>query len=60
MNREELITRFSVLSDEELRAKLDQYDEQLGRMMFMENMTEIMDAKEVVEEILKERENGAK
>ena len=60
MNREELITRFSALSDEELRAKLDQYDEQLGRMMFMENMTEIMDAKEVVEEILKERENGAK
>ena len=60
MNKEELLARFSALSDEELRAKLDQYDEQLGRMMFMENMTEIMDAKEVVEEILKEREDGAK
>lgn len=60
MNKEELIARFSALSTEELRAKLDQYDEQIGKMMFMENMTEIMDAKEVVEEILKEREDGAK
>lgn len=60
MTKDELILRFQGQSTETLEQTLEQLDAQLAQMVFVEDMQTILESKEVIETILKDREDGSK
>lgn len=58
MTKEELFTAFQGMSTDELEKRLQEYGLELSRMVYVEDMASVLDAKEVVETILKERADG--
>ena len=59
VTKENMWLLFNGRSTEELEKQLKAYNEDLARMVHIEDMEKLMVCKEVIEEILKERENGA-
>lgn len=59
VTKENMWLLFNGRSTEELEKQLEAYNEDLARMVHIEDMEKLMLCKEVIEEILKERENGA-
>ena len=60
MNKKDLYLRFAGLETEELEKRLAQYNEAVAQMILVDDLDVILESKEVVEEILKERAGGAK
>ena len=58
MDKKDLYLRFAGLETEEKR--LAQYNEAVAQMILVDDLDVILESKEVVEEILKERAGGAK
>ena len=59
VTKENMWLLFNGRSTEELEKQLKAYNEDLAHMVHIEDMEKLMVCKEVIEEILKERENGA-
>lgn len=59
VTKENMWLLFNGRSTEELEKQLKAYNEDLARMVHIDDMEKLMVCKEVIEEILKERENGA-
>ena len=59
VTKENMWLLFNGRSTEELEKQLEAYNEDLARMVHIDDMEKLMLCKEVIEEILKERENGA-
>lgn len=60
MNKNELYLRFTGLSTDELEKRLAKYSDILADMTIVDDLETVLDSKEVIETILKEREGGAK
>lgn len=60
MTKDELFIRFSGQTTEVLTAYLEEYNTRISNLRFVEDMDSMLDAKEVIEAILKERKGGAK
>lgn len=60
MKKDELYLRFAGLSTDELEKRLAEYSDVLANMMIVDDLETVLDSKEVIETILKEREGGAK
>lgn len=60
MNKNDLYLRFSGQSTEELEKLLADYNNELAKMVCISNLDTIVESKDIIESILKERANGAK
>lgn len=60
MNKSELYLHFNGQTTEQLEATLAQYNKDIARMVHLNDLNGLLDGKEVIEAILKERANGAK
>lgn len=59
VTKENMWLLFNGRSTEELEKQLETYNEDIAHMVHIGDMEKLMLCKEVIEEILKERENGA-
>ena len=60
MNKNDLYLRFSGQSTEELEKLLADYNDELAKMVCISNLDTVIESKDIIESILKERANGAK
>ena len=59
MSKNDLYLRFCGQSTEELEKLLADYNDELAKMVCINNLDTIIESKDIIEGILKERANGA-
>jgi len=60
MDKKDLYLCFAGFKTEELEKRLAQYNEAIAQMVFVDDLDTILESKEVIEDILKERASGVK